>query len=46
MTQATQQRRKSRYTPEEIDQILFAYDASGLGLTQFAKQHQIAVSTL
>jgi len=45
MSKATQQSRKSRYTHEEIDQILLAYDASGLGLTQFAKQHQIAVST-
>lgn len=45
MSKVTQQSRKSRYTPEEIDQILVAYDASGLGLSQFAKQHRIAVST-
>ncbi len=45
MPKVTQRPHKARYTPEEIDQILLAYDASGLGLTQFAKQHQIAVST-
>ncbi len=45
MSKATQRPHKARYTPEEIDQILRAHDASGLGLTQFATQHHIAVST-
>lgn len=45
MSKATQRPHKARYTPEEIDRILRVYDASSLGLTQFATQQHIAVST-
>jgi putative transposase len=37
----TNQSRKIRRTPEEINSILLAYESSGLSAKEFCKRHQI-----
>src|SRR3954468_5616885 len=40
-TGKTNQPRKIRRTPEEINSILLAYESSGLSSKEFCKRHQI-----
>lgn len=46
MSTLTPRPRKARRTRDEIDRLLHAYDASGLSQARFARQNQIALTTL